>query len=361
MSGTSMDGVDAALVSLDSVDAAPECLATHSHSFPESLRARLGRVVHANNISFVDLCELDTQIGHEFAHATNTLLANHDLDITAIAAIGSHGQTIFHHPDAEHRNSLQIGNPNVIAELTGINTVADLRRRDMAAGGQGAPLLPSLHAKLLAHPSLSRGILNLGGIANLTVLSPDVPLAPVGFDTGPANTLLDHWIRQHQQDVSFDRDGAWARSGHLNQALLARLLADPYFARPAPKSTGIDYFSPAWLAAALDVTEGVSPVDVQHTLARLTTESVSAAASSFELDEIWVVGGGSHNGFLLEELDGLCDAKVAPADALGVDVDYLEAVCFAWFAHCHLHRLAVIPPTVTGASRGTVLGALYPA
>ena len=355
-----MDGVDAALVRLDSRDATPCCVGTHSHSYDEALHRRLAKVVHARGIEFTELCELDTLVGRAFADANNELLRAHGVTPDSVAAIGSHGQTIFHHPDVEDANSLQIGNANIIAELTGIATVADLRRRDIAAGGQGAPLLPALHAKMLFDASTMRGILNLGGIANLTVLDPAKPSTPLGFDTGPANTLMDAWIQSQQPGAAFDRNGNWARSGNINEPLLARWLADPYFARPTPKSTGVDYFNPAWMSRALDGLN-IAPVDVQRTLTRLTAQTAADAAVPFSLEEIWVVGGGAHNQLLLEDLALLSNARVASASTLGIDVDYLEAIAFAWFAHCHIEGLSVIPTSTTGARRQTVAGALYPA
>lgn len=359
MSGTSIDAVDAALVRMVSIDAVPQLVASHSHSYPAALAHDLRRLSKAASISYVELCEVDTAVGREFALATLALLANNDLPGNAIRAIGSHGQTLFHHPHGENANTIQIGNPNVIAQMTKIATVADLRRRDIAAGGQGAPLLPALHQRLFADRTHTRGVLNLGGIANLTVLPAGCDKPNAGFDTGPANTLLDAWI-QRTLGETYDKCGAWAETGIINKALLACLCADPYLHAKPPKSTGVDYFNLDWLFKQSKAVASLPPADVQRTLTRFSAVAAIDAARPFELTEMWAVGGGCHNALLMQDLSELADYPVNSAAELGVDIDSLEALAFGWFAHTHLEHIPVMPKGVTGEHEPVVLGALYP-
>ena len=360
MSGTSMDGVDAALVEVDDANSTPRLRAVHTEPMDAKLHERLEQVVHAESIKFVELCELDTAIGRIFATATGALLSQSHVSAATVRAIGSHGQTIYHHPFVNDSNSLQIGNPNIIAELTGITTIADVRRRDMAAGGQGAPLLPALHQRLFAHPTRTRGVLNVGGISNLTVLPAGTAQPSAGFDTGPGNTLMDGWIRKSRQ-MPMDRDGMWAAQGQVNESLLAKLTSDPYFNRALPKSTGVEYFNLDWLYRQCGNLDHLPAADVQRTLARLTAVTVASAAAQFSLNELWIVGGGSHNPLLLNDIRALMPCPTASAHELGIDVDNLEAMAFAWFAHCHLEQIPVMPTGLTGARHPTVLGACYPA
>lgn len=357
ISGTSADGIDAALVRF-----APrlEVIAARTFPYPDDLRARI--VALARNdaaISLDDFGHLDVEIGECFAEAMLALLHEAHVDPRAITALGSHGQTVCHRPCGPHPFTLQLGDPNVIAERSGIATVADFRRADVAAGGQGAPLLPALHAAVLADTTTPRAILNLGGIANLTLLVPGEPV--MGFDTGPANCLLDAWSWR-VRGTPRDEDGAWARSGHVDEALLACLLADPYFALPPPKSTGREVFNLDWLDARSP--PALAPQDVQATLLQLSARSIADALHGHapEIREVYACGGGVHNRTLMAALcSALPGIKVDTTAALGLDPDFVEAVGFAWLACARMENRPGNLPSVTGARGPRVLGAFYAA
>jgi anhydro-N-acetylmuramic acid kinase len=359
MSGTSADGIDAALVRFS--DGKPRLQATNNLPWPEDLRAQI--LILAQSDTPLDLDtfgRLDVRIGHCLADAALALLRHSGTAPGDVRAIGSHGQTMRHRPSGPYPFTLQLGDPAVIAERCGIDVVADFRRADVAAGGQGAPLLPAVHAMLLGRPGHARVVLNLGGIANITVLGADGGVS--GFDTGPANGLLDAWCQRHRGEA-YDRDGAFAASGRVNPALLQALLDDPYFALAPPKSTGREYFHLAWLdghpqQAALD------PADVQATLLELSARSVVAAIDrhAASASEVLACGGGVHNGALMHRLGEL----LAPRDLFstareGVDPDYLEATAFAWLARQRVLGLPGNLPAVTGARGLRVLGALHAA
>lgn len=355
ISGTSVDGIDAALVRF-----APrlQVVAAQTIPYPDDLRARIVALArHDASVALSDFGQLDTAIGEHFAAAALALLGDAQVDPRSVAAIGSHGQTLYHHPTGPHPFTLQVGDPNVIAERTGIVTVADFRRADVAAGGQGAPLLPALHAAALFDPATPRAILNLGGIANLTLLVPGRPV--LGFDTGPANCLLDAWSQQ-VRGTPRDEGGAWAQSGHIDDTLLARWLDDPYFAAPAPKSTGREVFNLDWLATRLP--PGRAPADVQATLLQLSARSIAGAlrGTAPEIRAVYACGGGVHNAALMEALRAaMPDVQVATTTALGLDPDFVEAVGFAWLARARLENLAGNLPSVTGARGPRVLGGVY--
>jgi anhydro-N-acetylmuramic acid kinase len=359
LSGTSVDGIDAALVRFSP---APALVATHSLKFPEDLRSDLLAlgVPGANEID--RLGQADVRLGHLFAQAVNELLRHVGVAPGAIAAIGSHGQTIRHRPARAHPFTLQIGDPNVIAADTGIPVVADFRRKDLALGGQGAPLVPAFHDAVFRQPGTDRMIVNIGGIANVTVLPGNTARPVLGFDTGPGNTLLDGWCRRCLNEP-MDRDGAFAASGRPHPGLLAALLADPYFQQAPPKSTGPEYFSADWLQRHLAATGPLAPADVQATLLALTARSITDAIRQLPgLDRpaVYVCGGGAHNAALMRALqDNLPGSAVAPTDALGLPVDWIEAMAFAWLARQRLHEKPGNSPFVTGASRSAVLGGLW--
>lgn len=362
MSGTSMDGVDAVLVAFD--EERPRLLASHSAPMPESLREALLRLA-GNHSPHPLQCfgELDHRLGQLFADASLALLEAAGMAPEAVTAIGSHGQTLYHQPLGDAPFSLQIGDPNIIAERTGITTVADFRRRDMAAGGQGAPLVPAFHAEVFA-AGHTRVVLNLGGIANITVL-PGAAAAPVtGFDTGPGNVLLDGWAQRHL-GVPLDRDGAWARSGRVDPPLLDRLLGDPYFQVPPPKSTGREVFNGEWLERQLQQAgRHLAPEDVQATLVELTAASVADAVwrHASGTRELLVCGGGAHNGAVLARLGHhLPDCTVTSTASHGIDPDWVEALAFAWLARRTLQGRPGNLPAVTGARHPVVLGGVFPA
>lgn len=357
ISGTSADGIDAALVRFE-----PEVdvLATATSAYPVELRDAVLALTRADAAVPLDaLGRLDVALGHCFADAALGLLQHANFAAHDIRAIGSHGQTVRHRPDGALPFTLQLGDPSVIAERTGITTIADFRRADVAAGGQGAPLAPAFHAAALARADATRVVLNLGGIANVTVLAPDRPV--LGFDTGPANCLLDAWAGRHL-GISRDENGDWARSGHVDSDLLARWLADPYFALAPPKSSGREYFNLDWLDALGHA--GIAPEDVQASLLALSSRSIADAigAHAGGTRDVVACGGGVHNAALMAGLArDIAPITMRTTADLGLDPDYIEAVAFAWLAR---ERLAGRPgnlPSVTGARGPRLLGAIHAA
>ena len=356
ISGTSMDGIDAVLASFEP---APRLHAALTHPYPHDLQARLLELAQGDGATTLDeVGVLDARIAESFAQAARALLESTGVSPGEVRAIGSHGQTLRHRPKASPRFTMQLGDPSLIAERTGITTVADFRRADFAAGGEGAPLLPIFHAALFARVSEVRGVLNLGGIANLTVLQGEDGV--LGFDIGPANGLLDAWCALHT-GASFDRDGAFAARGQVDHALLERLLGEDYFHAPPPKSTGREQFHLDWLRSRLG-SNARKPEDVQATLVELTARSVADAVHAHARDarELLVCGGGVHNPLLMHALQSaLAPVPVRSTSERDVDPDYVEATAFAWLAR---ERLAGRPgnlPSVTGAKGLRVLGAVY--
>jgi anhydro-N-acetylmuramic acid kinase len=363
MSGTSVDAIDSALVRCGRDDVA--IVATHQHGIPADIKKRIAAISHSGSDEIERLGVLDRELGRLFAQATIELLAVADTQRTQVRAIGSHGQTIRHRPPSAAARAiesftLQIGDPSTIAECTGITTVADFRRRDIAAGGEGAPLAPAFHAAAFAAPGINRAIVNIGGIANVSLL--EGPELRMGFDTGPGNTLLDLWILQHRGD-DHDAGGQWSNTGQVNRALLAKLLAHTYFNKAGPRSTGKEEFNRAWLEGQLVGLDAIAPVDVQATLVELTVTSIARAISNcpFQVAEIYVCGGGSHNTHLMRRLAAqLAPATVASTAAVGMDPDWVEAATFAWLASRTLDGLAGNAPVVTGAAGTRILGGIYP-
>lgn len=355
MSGTSLDGVDAVLADLSQNP--PGLLASHYQPYPSPLKQALLTLHQPAHDELHRSQLLANQLAREYADAVLKLLKKANLPATQVQAIGCHGQTVRHRP--EHGYTIQLGNGALLAELTGIHVVGDFRSRDIAAGGQGAPLVPAFHDHALRHPDVHRVILNIGGIANLTDLAPGK--TTTGFDTGPGNLLMDAWIAKHH-DKPYDKDGAWARSGKAIPALLQRLLAEPYFSAPPPKSTGRDLFDLEWLQQHLNGDE--SPEDVQLTLLALTGESIAAALRNHcpGMQELYICGGGAHNAALVSYLRGtLPQCRVKKSDELGIAADWMEAIAFAWLAQQALHLRPGNLPAVTGAKHPCVLGAIYPA
>lgn len=358
MSGTSADGIDAAVVDFSQTQ--PRLIATHYDPYSPTLRKKILDLCESGENEIERLAELDVLLGKQFAHAANTLLKNQAISFKDIKAIGSHGQTIRHYP---HRQfTLQIGDPNIIAAETGITTIADFRRKDLAYGGQGAPLVPAFHQTIFLSEKINRVIVNIGGIANITLLACNVREAIIGFDTGPGNTLLDAWIQFHLKQPH-DKDGAWATQGTVQPDLLERLLADHYFQLAPPKSTGREYFNLLWLQKQLDeLGVKISPADVQATLAELTARTILMSIRKYRFDcEILVCGGGVHNHFLMQRLQQLAEPQftVTSTDKYGVDPDWVEAMAFAWLARQTMQKKTGNLPSVTGAKQAVVLGGVY--
>ena len=361
MSGTSLDGIDAVAVRL-AESAPPELVASRHHPFPASLREELDELTRPGNDELNRMGAADVRLGRELAQAVNHLLEAAGIDATDVRAIGSHGQTLRHVPRGDTPTTLQIGDPNIIAERTGITTVADFRRRDMAAGGQGAPLVPAFHQAIFARPGEHRAVLNIGGIANLTLLPADPAAAVTGFDTGPGNALMDAWIARCRNQP-FDADGQWAASGRVQPELLAALRADPFFAAPAPKSTGRDYFHLQWAAERWPALERLDPADVMATFLELTAVTIAGAllAVAPATERLLICGGGVNNRHLVQRLQAhLPDIPVTSTASEGVDPDWVEAMAFAWLARQSLRRQPGNIPSATGAAHRVILGAIYP-
>ena len=358
MSGTSADAIDAALVNLAGDD--PDLIDYRQYPLEAGLRQALRSVRAASSIEAIS--ELDYRVGRRFGQAALALLEANGMAPEQVRAIGSHGQTILHLPQATPPRTMQIGDPNLIAGLTGITTVADFRRADMAAGGQGAPLAPAFHAWRFRSERVNRVVLNIGGIANITVLPAAQGEGVRGFDTGPGNTLMDAWIQQCL-GRSYDDQGRWAATGTVQQELLELMLSDPYFSAPPPKSTGNDDFNAAWITGRRDKTgKACRDEDIQATLLELTAASIADAISGFSpgTEEILVCGGGIHNTALVQRLQSLFSGiAVKSTGDYGIDPDAVEAVTFAWLARQRLENIPANLPSVTGAGRAAVLGAVY--
>jgi anhydro-N-acetylmuramic acid kinase len=361
ISGTSADAVDAALVEID--NRGPNLIASHSEPIPGDVGKALHEIITSTTLHRSTLWHLDSRMGELFARATTELLSKAGISASRICAIGSHGQTIFHEPDAEYPCTVQIGDPNVIAERTGITTVADLRRRDMAAGGQAAPLAPAFHQAVFRSPDRDRAVVNIGGIANLTLLPGESSAAVIGFDTGPGNTLLDEWIGS-QRGEPMDTGARWADTGTCHPQLLSLLLEEPYFSLPPPKSTGRERFHLDWLQGNLvKLSEMPTPADVQRTLCELTSLTIAGAVHDHAADtgELLVCGGGAHNPLLLSRLAELLQPiQVRSTASAGIEPDWVEAMAFAWLAAQTLEGKPGNLPSVTGAAHPVVLGGIYP-
>lgn len=356
MSGTSLDGVDAVLAEIAAGEP-PRLLASHYLPYSDPLRAQL-LALHTPQHDEIHLAACAAnELARLYADAVRAVAANQAPG--AIRAIGCHGQTLRHRP--EHGYTLQIGNAALLAELTGLQVVADFRSRDIAAGGQGAPLVPAFHAHVLRHPAAHRVVANIGGIANITDLPATGPIR--GWDTGPGNMLMDAWVQRHH-GRRYDAGGAWAASGTCQPALLERLLDHPYFAAPPPKSAGREQFNLGWLDGVLNgLPAPLAPADIQATLLELSAVSLARAVAREcpGAEVLYICGGGAHNAALLAHLRNHLPHPVDTTQALGLDPDWVEALAFAWLARQTLHQAAGNLPDVTGARGPRVLGAIHPA
>lgn len=361
-----MDGVDAILADITEQSTAPVA-ATHI-AYPPALLKTLHQLCDAGADELNLMGQADRMVAMTFADAVNQLLLEQHLSPADIMAIGSHGQTIRHYPDGPPSApdgpgfTLQIGDPHTIAALTGIDVVADFRRKDIAFSGQGAPLVPAFHAAQFASEGRHRAIVNIGGFANITVLHGTDRNLIRGFDTGPGNVLMDAWCLKHRNQP-FDESGNWAGQGETNKPLLDALLADPYFSQTGPKSTGREYFNLKWLNAHLAALPPIKPVDVQATILALTATTIADAIKNLaSIQECYVCGGGAYNQTLMNHLaDQLPDVKVAATSSLKLTPQWVEGVAFAWLAWAYLHQVPGNVPSVTGAERAVVLGSFIPA
>jgi anhydro-N-acetylmuramic acid kinase len=355
MSGTSLDGADAAIVEFPGDSARTRAFA--SAAFPESLRKRLYALCDPASDSLEEAGEVQAVLADTYAQAVRAALSAAGIDRSRIAAIGCHGQTVRHRP--ERGFTLQLNDPARLAELTGIDVVADFRRRDLAAGGQGAPLAPAFHEAVFRSATGARAIVNIGGIANVTLLVPGSKCR--GFDCGPGNVLLDAWVSK-QQGAAFDRNGEWSATGRTMPALLERLLAEPFLGLRPPKSAGRELFNLGWLETRLE--PGLPPADVQATLVEFTARAIAEAISGHapEAREVYVCGGGARNGALMARLSALCAGRrVDTTAALGIAPQEVEAAAFAWLAMKCMRREPIDLGAVTGARGPRILGAIYPA
>ena len=355
MSGTSLDGADAALV--DFTAGFPRTLAFATVPFPAELRDRILDLCEAGRDPLELAGTVSIELAELYARAVEGVIAGAGVARDSIAAIGCHGQTVRHRPDLGF--TIQLNDPARLAELTGLDVVADFRRRDMAAGGQGAPLVPAFHETVFRDATRSRAVVNIGGISNVTWLP--VGRRTLGFDCGPGNVLLDGWARKHL-GAQFDEDGRWASQGRSDNDLLARLMQEPFLGSVPPKSTGRELFRIAWLEDRLPA--GYRPADVQSTLTDFTAHAIVDAIERFcaGTDEIYLAGGGARNPALVARIEQLAgDRPVAPTDALGVPTAHVESMAFAWLAMKCVKREPVDLTAVTGAREPRVLGAIYAA
>ena len=361
MSGTSLDGVDGVLADFSS----PRMVVTHhaSAAFEPALRTELLALNTSGDNELHRAALAGNALSRAYALVVHELLERSGQDARAIRAIGAHGQTVRHRPQEFDGTgyTLQLGNPALLAEATGIAVVADLRSRDVAAGGQGAPLVPAFHQGIFGRANETMLVLNIGGISNLSVLGADDSV--IGFDCGPGNALMDHWCQLHTGHA-FDKEGAWAATGQVLPDLLAALMQEPFLQKAPPKSTGRDLFNPAWLSAHLKSFAHAAPADVQATLTQFTASACADCADSYEIDSktLAVCGGGALNTDLMSRLQTACPGlQVVPTDQLGLPALQVEAAAFAWLARQALHAAPANLASVTGAAGPRVLGAIYPA
>lgn len=367
LSGTSIDNIDAAIVKFNE-SAQIEILHTHAHPIPLDVKNQTLDLSQSGQTSLKEVGELDSKWGSLFADSVNTLIKQSNFDPKKIIAIGSHGQTLWHQSKGALPFTMQIGDPNIIAKKTGIMTVADFRRADVALGGQGAPLAPGFHQHFFSSTTKDRIIVNLGGIANISYLPADPHQSIIGYDTGPANSLLDSWCMMHQQ-THYDANGTWAQAGEIKSKLLNTLLTDNYFSRPYPKSTGKDYFNIKWLTDYLNhessnIIHPQEAQNIQATLTELTAVTLSNAILALSLKdkpEIVLCGGGAHNNYLISRIQHHLGNNfiIFNTEKLGVGPDWVEAALFAWLAKANIDKIPLDYTKITGASNPTVLGARF--
>jgi len=364
MSGTSLDGVDVVLCEIDS--SLCTLISSLEYPMPRELKSDILTMINGKT-TLKQVGKIDHRLGVLFTQAVGALLIRENIDASSITAIGSHGQTLWHAPSGEYPFSMQLGDANIITAKTGIPVVADFRRKDVALGGQGAPFAPAFHEFIFSNINASISVVNIGGMANITVLAKNINDKLIGYDTGCGNVLLDMWINKHQ-NVSYDKDGVWAKSGEVNYTLLDAMMADDYFSLDYPKSTGREKFNEVWLKDALrqaqgtivdsvtELVEVVEAQDVQRTLVELTALSISNEVLKFNTDVALLCGGGAKNCFLVERIKALMpNVEVAIAQ----NADEIEAMTFAWLAYKRIHQEKVNLKDVTGASENAVLGCVY--
>ncbi len=346
MSGTSFDGVDVALCEIDSLTC--KLLASLEFPFPQALKTQLLHVI-TSSTSLEEIGSLDNRLAHLFSQAINALLKQENCNPKGIKAIGLHGQTLWHQPTGKTPFSMQLGDANIVHAQTEIQVVADFRRADMAQGGEGAPFAPAFHQFHFANKERV-AVLNIGGMANITILGDNL----IGYDTGTGNVLMDYWIEKNRQKP-FDKDGAWAQSGKINEMLLSQMLQEPYFSKPYPKSTGRELFNQDWLEKQLK-NFSLKAQDIQATLLTLSVHTITNELKNFDIKTLIVCGGGGKNSFFMDSLQKAIHPIKLEINQEG---DMLEAMAFAWLAYKRVHREKVALKSVTGAKKDTLLGGIY--
>jgi len=351
MSGTSLDGIDITLCEIDK--SVCKMLYSYEATFDESVKEQILEMIEGQT-TLREVGSLNSQLGHIFADALNDFLKKYAINPQDITAIGLHGQTLWHEPDAKFAFSMQLGCPNVVSAKTGIKVIADFRSMDIANGGEGAPFAPAFHKEIFASLQKNVAVVNIGGMANITLLGEELK----GWDSGCGNVLLDLWI-QRTLNERYDRDGAFAKRGRVEKQLLQSMLEDEYFKKLPPKSTGREYFNQTWLERYLATFDTLSDVDIQRTLLELTAKSIVQDILKTSTKLIIVCGGGAKNGFLMQRLKDLSQLEVQSSDTFGVSSDFMESMAFAWLAYKRVQREEVVLSDVTGARKNSVLGGEY--
>ncbi|MEA3371930.1 MAG: anhydro-N-acetylmuramic acid kinase [Campylobacterota bacterium] len=351
MSGTSLDGIDVALCEIDSTSC--KLISAEEYPFDKELKREILEVIDGIT-TLKQIGSLDKRLGSAFAHAVNRFIREKEINTESITAIGLHGQTLWHEPDSEFPFSMQLGCPSRVVAETNIDVVSDFRSMDIVNGGQGAPFAPAFHQFVFSALEKKVAVLNIGGMANITLLGDEL----TGWDTGCGNVLMDMWISKCE-NTPFDRDGAFAQSGSLNEDLLNAMLSDSYFQKLPPKSTGREYFNETWFASHLPIFNSIKDEDIQRTLLELTAFSIADDLKNRDLELVVVCGGGAKNSFLMQRIQELSQLEVKPSDAFGVSSEFMEAMAFAWLAYQRIHAKEVKLSSVTGAKKNSILGGIY--
>ncbi len=352
MSGTSLDGIDIALCEIDSLGC--RLISAKEYSFDKELKAKVLSMIE-NQVTLKEVGELDIRLGKLFSDKINTFIKEKNINSSTITAIGLHGQTLWHEPNSEYPFSMQLGNANIVTTRTNISVVSDFRGKDVALGGQGAPFAPAFHQFVFGTLEKKVAVLNIGGIANISILGDKT----IGYDIGSGNVLVDMWISQCK-NLPYDKDGAFAKSGTPNQNLLDAMLDDVYFKKLPPKSTGREYFNETWLANYLPIFQSIKEEDIQATLLELTVISIANEVKKSQIQLLIVCGGGAKNTLLMQRLqEELQDVEVTCSDNYGVSGDFMEAMAFAWLAYKRMHSESVKLSSITGAKEDSILGAYY--
>ncbi|MDF1874832.1 anhydro-N-acetylmuramic acid kinase [Sulfurimonas sp. SAG-AH-194-I05] len=351
MSGTSLDGIDVTLCKISTSTC--ELIHAKEYLFNTDIKKEILHLI-STTTTLQEIGTLNAKLGTLFAEAINTFIDIYSVDKQDIKAIGLHGQTLWHEPNASYPFSMQLGCPNVVHAQTNIQVIADFRSMDIANGGQGAPFAPAFHEFIFKSFKNKIAVLNIGGMANITLLQN--PLR--GWDTGVGNALMDYWV-QECKNFSYDKDGAFARLGKVHVKLLENFLSDPYFKQSAPKSTGREYFNAQWLQKHLAAFKSVTNEDAQRTLLELTAQSITQEIKNTDIDTLIVCGGGAKNTFLMQRLQELCKRKIKQSNDFNVNSDFLESMAFAWLAYKRVHQEEVNLSSVTGAKKNSILGGIY--